>query len=90
MNAISEIDLPRVALRNLATLDYANGFTAWHYRSQLPMAAVLRPGFFDDARGSHIGVGDHILVSAKDGGGSLYVAADRVLVMSIATEAPDA
>lgn len=88
MNAISEIDLPRVALRNLATLDYANGFTAWHYRSQLPMAAVLRPGFFDDAR-SMIGVGDHILVSAKDGGGSLYVAADRVLVMAMATETPD-
>lgn len=88
MNAISEIGLPRVALRNLATLDYANGFTAWHYRSQLPMAAVLRPGFFDDARGM-IGVGDHILVSAKDGGGSLYVAADRVLVMAMATETPD-
>jgi hypothetical protein len=88
MNALTEIALPRVALRNLALLDYGNGFTLWHYRSQLAMADVLRPGFFDDARGAGmINVGDHILVSARDGGGSLYVTADRVLVMAMATEA---
>ena len=37
------------AIRNLSVLNYAQGFTFWHYRaSGTPLDAVLAPGFFDD------------------------------------------
>jgi hypothetical protein len=57
-----------LALRNLASLGYAQGFTLWHYAGRgLPLARMTVPGFFDPATG-HIKRGDHIHLSGTDGG----------------------
>ena len=61
------------AIRNLSVLAYAQGFTHWHYRAAgLRLAQVLAPGFFKAAAG-RIATGDHIKVSAADGGADLFV-----------------
>lgn len=67
------------AIRNLSVLAYAQGFTQWHYRGNRTVAAptrlaeMLAPGFFNSAV-DMIAVGDHIHISALDGGGILSVA----------------
>ena len=61
------------AIRNLSVLDYAQGFTGWHYKAgTATLAEVKKSGFFDDAA-DMIAPGDMILVSAADGGCILYV-----------------
>lgn len=60
-------------IRDLSALSFAQGFTHWHYRAAgLRLAQVLAPGFFNPAAG-RIATGDHIKVSASDGGADLFV-----------------
>lgn len=72
---------------NLSVLAYANGFTLWHYKTATaPLADVLSNNFFADAS-DMMARGDMILVSYKDGGTVLCVAASdagRVLVARMA------
>ncbi len=71
------------AIRNLSVLAYAQGFTLWHYRANLPTLAgslvppasaeeVLAPGFFDPAA-DMLAQGDMVLVSTRDAGRMLFV-----------------
>ena len=71
------------AIRNLSVLAYAQGFTLWHYRANLPTLGatlvppasaeeVAEPGFFDPAS-DMLAQGDMLLVSAKDRGKLLFV-----------------
>lgn len=76
MNA--PVSLPSVALRNLCRLQYGNGFTLWHYGAE-SLHDVLMPGFWTGA--TSVKRGDHILVSAPDGGATLYVGGMGVRVM---------
>lgn len=61
--------------RNLSVLNYANGFTFWHYRAEeepISLRHILHPVFFTAA--SHMfRRGDMIMVSARDGGAHLFV-----------------
>lgn len=71
------------SIRNLSVLAYAQGFTLWHYRANVPtLGAALvppasaeevgQPGFFDNAD-DMLAQGDMLLVSTKDGGKLLFV-----------------
>lgn len=72
-------------IRDLSALSFAQGFTLWHYRAAgLRLSQVLAPGFFNPAAG-RIATGDHIKVSAADGGADLYV--PRATAKTVATEA---
>ena len=73
------------AIRNLSVLAYAQGFTLWHYRANLPTLAgtlvpparaeeVEAPGFFDPAR-DMLAQGDMLLVSTPEAGRLLFVTA---------------
>lgn len=73
------------AIRNLSVLAYAQGFTLWHYRANVPslgatlvqpaaMAEVVADGFFDPAL-DMLTPGDMVLVSAKDAGRVVFVVA---------------
>lgn len=82
MNA--PVSIPTVTLRNLSRPGvYGNGFTLWHYRADR-LADVLLPGFWSDA--SMVQRGDHIAVSAEDGGAMLYVGRLGVVVMAAVVE----
>lgn len=59
------------AIRNLAVLSYAQGFTSWHYRHR-GLLSDVQPGFFD-AAGDMMRPGDTIMVSAADGGELWFV-----------------
>lgn len=72
-------------IRDLSALSFAQGFTQWHYRAAgLHLAQVLAPGFFNAGAG-RIATGDHIKVSAADGGADLYV--HRATAKTVSTEA---
>jgi hypothetical protein len=71
------------AIRNLSVLAYAQGFTLWHYRANLPTlgatlvqpasaAEIAAPGFFD-AAADMLATGDMLLVSTPDAGRLLFV-----------------
>ena len=61
------------AIRNLSVLNYAQGFTSWHYKGGgATLAQLGAVGFFDDAS-DMIEPGDMIFVSASDGGCILFV-----------------
>ena len=71
------------AIRNLSVLAYAQGFTLWHYRANLPtlgstlvppatVAEVSEPGFFDPAA-DMLAQGDMLLVSTEKAGRLLFV-----------------
>lgn len=88
----------RVNVRNLSCIAYGNGFTQWHYRAE-HLADTVADDFFADAMGREFfGVfsgkegmrpGDHILVSANDGGAYLYMdKGGRVRVMAVTGYAP--
>ena len=61
-----------MVIRNLCVLNYAQGFTMWHYRAE-SLQSVIHPGYFASAAGI-IAQGDHVHVSAPDGGAVLFVA----------------
>jgi hypothetical protein len=83
VNAITPIGAQRVNLRDLSRIAYGNGFTLWHCGT-LRVSDATAPGFFADATFT---VGDHIHVSALDGGAVLYVGVHGVVPMC-ATGAP--
>jgi len=71
------------AIRNLSVLNYANGFTSWHYKANIAtlgasltgpaaMSEVQTDNFFGPAQ-DMISPGDMIFVSAADGSCLLYV-----------------
>lgn len=71
------------AIRNLSVLAYAQGFTLWHYRANVPtLGATLVPpasveevaaaGFFDNAS-DMLAAGDMLLVSTPQAGRLLFV-----------------
>ena len=73
----------------LSTLGYARGFTQWHYDGANDnIATVASPEFFASAT-DLLAPGDHLLISAADGGGILYVGvtAGRVRTTRIAVSA---
>lgn len=81
MADIETIERPSVVIRNLSAQTYgANGFTQYHYCASV-LADVLAPGFFDSA--TFLRRGDHILVSAFDGGAILYVGQTSVKVLAL-------
>lgn len=81
MDGIATILRKSVDLRNLSVQSYGgNGFTLWHYRASV-LADVLEAGFFDAA--THLRLGDHIMVSAFDGGAVLYVGNAGVKAMAM-------
>jgi hypothetical protein len=55
------------AIRQLSVLQYANGFTMWHYKSEDPIAHTWVAGYFNDAT-DMMSPGDMIAISAPDGG----------------------
>ena len=72
------------AIRNLSVLAYAQGFTLWHYRANLPtlgatlvqpasLDEVKAPGFFDPAA-DMLAAGDMVMVSTREAGGLLVIA----------------
>ena len=70
---MSTTQTPAFAVRNLSVLHYAQGFTGWHYKAGLATVAdVLAPRFFQPAE-DMLAPGDHIAISASDGGAVLYV-----------------
>ncbi len=71
------------AVRNLSVLAYAQGFTLWHYRANVPtlgaalvqpatLDEVRAPGFFDPAA-DMLAAGDMVMVSTPAAGGVLFV-----------------
>lgn len=80
MDGSATIVRKSVDLRNLSMHGYVNGFQQWHYRTSI-LADVLEAGFFDAA--TILRRGDHILVSAFDGGAILYVGRAGVKVMAM-------
>ena len=71
------------AIRNLSVLAYAQGFTLWHYRANVPTLGatlvppataeeVAAPGFFDGAT-DMLAQGDMLLVSTPLTGSLLFV-----------------
>jgi hypothetical protein len=71
------------AVRNLSVLAYAQGFTLWHYRANVPTLGatltppptaeeVAAPGFFDPAA-DMLAQGDIMLVSTPEAGRLLFV-----------------
>lgn len=55
------------AIRNMAVLSYAQGFTVWLYSHNGAISDVAKPGFFNDAQ-DMFKDGDHIHLKALDGG----------------------
>jgi hypothetical protein len=75
-----------VDINNLSVLTYTRDFTLWHYKAEAAGAESCSRGFFDDA--SHMmAAGDMVLISAKDGGQVLFVAAGPGAVCKV-MEAP--
>lgn len=66
-------DAARCAIRDMSCLTYGQGFTGWHYQAvATSFDDMIAPGFFNDAR-DMMKPGDHISLSAFDGGGVRYV-----------------
>jgi len=61
-----------ISFRNLSVLNYANGFTLWHYRTRDSLCEVTSKGYFKDAS-DMLKDGDFILVSSVDGGKLVFV-----------------
>lgn len=55
-------------LRQLSVLNYANGYTSWHYKPVgTSVLSVFAPGFFRDAT-ELLAAGDLVVVSSAEGG----------------------
>ena len=71
----AEFAPPKVVIRNLSVLAYAQGFTLWHYRADAAgLDRVAERGFFNDAA-DMFSAGDMVLVSGAEGGRVLFVTA---------------
>ena len=71
--------MSRFAVRNLNVLSYAQGFTLWLYKAPA-LADVFAPGYFDDAA-DMLATGDHMHVTAPDGGGLALIASSALGVV---------
>lgn len=65
------------AIRNLSVLNYAQGFTMWHYRHAGRLSQAVARDFFNPAAGM-IEPGDMVAISAADGGAMVF--AGRVVM----------
>ena len=55
------------AVRNLSVLNYANGYTTWHYKAKdEAIEAVAAPGYFNPSE-DMLTAGDVIIISLLDG-----------------------
>ena len=64
--------LPSFAVHDLSVLAYANGFTLWHQKVAT-IADAISSNYFN-AASDMMAAGDHVHVSAPDGGAILFVA----------------
>lgn len=72
------------SIRDFSVLAYANGFTLWHYKTEM-LADMTSSNYFADAQ-DMIVKGDMILCSATDGGKVFFVVSsepDSVYITSI-------
>jgi len=54
-------------VRNMSVLNYANGYTTWHYKAKdETIIAVVAPGYFNPAA-DMLTAGDVIIISLADG-----------------------
>ena len=60
-------------IRDLSILNYARGFTLWHYKSQESLETNLQIGFFQNAEDMFV-VGDMILISTPTQGAQRFIA----------------
>ena len=65
--------------RNLNVLNYANGFTLWHYKCEAGNDP-LEPGFFRDAS-DLLCAGDAMIVSWPEGGNQMLSVFDNGVVL---------
>lgn len=65
-------------IRHLSVLNYANGFTSWHYRAADAVIEDVQTGRFFDAAADMMSPGHTIMVSARNGGVLLFVDATDV------------
>jgi hypothetical protein len=63
-----------LSLGDLSVLAYANGFTLWHYKSAQTLETLAIPGYFN-AAADRLASGDMMMVSARDGGRMVCIAA---------------
>jgi len=61
-----------ITIRNLTVLNYGNGFTLWHYKTNSPLLDCEILGLFNPAKNA-LADRDMLLVSAPDGGGQFYI-----------------
>lgn len=65
--------MTRFAIRNLSVLNYAQGFTSWHYKAgDNTIADCSATDFFNDAQ-DILAVGDFLHISAADGGAIRFI-----------------
>lgn len=62
-------------MRNLSVLNYAHGFTLWHYRTRDTAAEAVAPDYFHDAP-FNVRDQDMMVISASDGGCMMVVGRD--------------
>ena len=68
------------SVRNLSVLNYAQGFTLWHYKELASPIAEVIAGIENDALMQTDGIiqlGDMLMISAFDGGAMRYVTSDE-------------
>ena len=63
------------AIHNLSVHGYSNGFTLWHYRSEVDKLAEIDAAGYFNSGADMFTAGDMILISAADGGAHRFVAA---------------
>jgi len=67
--------MSKFSVRDLSALQYANGFTMWHYKhGAATLGECQTDGFFNDA-GEMMAVGDAILITGPEGGRQFVVRA---------------
>ena len=75
-------------IRRLGVLSYHNGFTLWVYQAGTKVSDVLEKDFFKNCS-DLLKKGDMIMVSATDGGATVFVESadfpDSVVVKPIAS-----
>lgn len=72
-NFYINLDEPYCKVRDLSVLGYAQGFTQYHYKSSTDTIATMTTGgYFNTAR-IILSPGDHILLTACDGGAARFV-----------------
>lgn len=67
------IEAARFAIRALSVLQYANGFTLWHYKAPR-IGELVQPNYFGEAS-DMMAKGDHMHVSAPDGNALIAIVA---------------